>query len=289
MINNVKARLAQLITLVAWYLTEFSMRWHMRESLRGPAVSGIDPKVSEAVNLLRAQGLVRLDHLKELISSPEYQLAFANVIDSIEQTGPGESLNAPAPWQSLKYTEFGFDSKLQTISANNPFEWDSIFLEISLDPTILKIVDAYFGQSGVLQQSIVSRYLPNASVDGQGSWQWHHDGWGPKLNAMFLFSDVGSEDQYMSYALGSHRRLRSHRSNLQSRSSAKQAIEEANLGFFDCTGEKGTVFLFDSNGLHSGRRSIKSSRDSLITSFNVGRYLWPLKVKADDFGKLGWR
>jgi hypothetical protein len=96
---------------------------------------------------------------------------------------------------------------------------------------------------------------------------------------MFLFTDVGEGDQYMTFLEGSHlhvhnldRCRNSRYEEREVRSLFPHAMERR------CTGDAGTVFIFDSNGLHRGNRSTGRHRDTLITNYNAGRYLWAFEV-----------
>jgi len=157
---------------------------------------------------------------------------------------------------------------------------------ISTDPLILGVIARYLRRPFYLQQAIAARYLPMEAADF-GSFQWHHDAWGRKINVMFLFTDVTDLDQHMTFLEGSHQAYHNLDRCRNSRFTEDEVLERfPGTARTRCTGGAGTVFIFDSNGLHRGNRSTGRHRDTLITSFNGGRYVWSFDVPASHQGAL---
>jgi hypothetical protein len=207
------------------------------------------------------------------------QSAFAEMVSRIESAPNGpQKLSPPGYLPQTLYLEDENNHEARTICANNPFKHVPEFLSLSTDPLILGVIARYLRRPFYLQQSVASRYLPMEPKDF-GSFQWHHDAWGRKVNVMFLFTDVGDRDQYMAYVEGSHR----HYHNFDRCRNSRFGEEEVRNLFpgashMRCTGAAGTVFVFDSNGMHRGNRRTGRHRDTLITSFNAGRYVWTFDV-----------
>ena len=227
------------------------------------------------ISELKLNGITKIENLFTKEEIGRLSKIASKVFLEIESGLVGKEKNSPNGYlPSTPYLEHGVDKVADTVFAHNPFIWDEIFIKISLHPQILRLAQEYIGRKFYLQQSILSRYYPKKPGEF-GSFQWHHDAWGKKLNVMFLFTDVGEEDQFMTYIKGSHQRFYNLERCRNSRFTEDE-IDRLFTGFerMKCIGKAGTIFLFDSNGMHRGNRSLSRYRDSLITSFNAGRYIW---------------
>ncbi len=261
------------------------------------------------INLeLREKGIVKIDSkalsgYEDLKNFNRVTADFKELIAYIENNPPGPQKLAPAGYlPSTIYREWEVNKSGATVHAHDPFKFKPELLSLAIHPFILALLSKYFRRKFYLQQSIASRYYPMSPAEF-GSFQWHHDGWGKKINVMILLSDVSDDDQYMTFVEGSHRYIYNF-----DRCSNSRFTEEEVLNLFPnnshkkCTGEAGTIYIFDSNGMHRGNRSLGRARDSLITSFNAGRYIWdfelnsgfktrlnPLQVKfVDSCSKIKW-
>lgn len=204
-----------------------------------------------------------------------------DLISYIENSPPGTQKLSPRGYlPSTVYREWECDSSARTVHAHDPFKFIPQLLSIAVHPLILALMSRYFGKKFYLQQAIASRYYPMSPADF-GSFQWHHDAWGKKINVMILFSEVTEEDQYMTYVEGSHKYIYD-----AERCSNSRFTEEDVQRLFrgnthrKCTGDAGTIYIFDSNGMHRGNRSLGRARDSLIISYNAGRYIWDFEASS---------
>jgi len=87
---------------------------------------------------------------------------------------------------------------------------------------------------------------------------------------MWLLTDVPEGGQRMSYVLGSHRQRRHFSSYRETRFSDEQARRCGPV--LECAGPAGTVFLFDTNGIHRGNRNRGPLRDTVTGQYSAGRY-----------------
>lgn len=145
-----------------------------------------------------------------------------------------------------------------------------------MDDKIRSGISDYIGKRMFFQQAILSRYYPR-EPEKFSSFQWHHDAHGKKINVMILLTDVGINDQRMSYVKKSHKEYR----NIEKCKNSRISDEEVNslgLDIFECCGKAGDAFIFDSNGIHSGNRSLTKIRDSIIVQYNAGRYQWSFDI-----------
>lgn len=186
----------------------------------------------------------------------------------------------------VEYPEQGHDKDSNITFSNNPFKYGKDFLNLALDDGILGVVASYIGKKFMLQQAIASRYYPFEKRDF-GSWQWHHDAWGRKINVMILLTDVTEEDQYMNYMRRSHKKYHSYeRTTINDRFTEAEVQNFSKEPAFKCIGPAGTVFIFDANGFHRGNRSLGAARDSIIIQYTAGRYLWDFDIPAQLLEKL---
>jgi len=289
-VNPVRARIAN----AAHIAREMAYR-RPRSFGTTDAVTSAQPERAAALaGELARKGIVTLADYLVGERLGRAQAAFEAMVARIQagRNGP-EKISPPGYLPQTVYLEDETNPEARTICANNPFRHAPEFLNLSTDPLILEIVARYLRRPFYLQQSIASRYLPMPPKDF-GSFQWHHDAWGRKVNVMFLFTDVGDKDQHMTFIEGSHL----HYHDLDRCRNSRFEGHEVDRMFpgakrVRCTGSAGTVFIFDSNGMHRGNRSTGRHRDTLITNFNAGRYVWEFEVPASfrnslDEGQLAF-
>ena len=87
---------------------------------------------------------------------------------------------------------------------------------------------------------------------------------------MVLLTDVGEEDQYMTYAEGTHRLFHPYQRFVHSRVREDELVAySGHAPIFKATGRAGDVILFDSNGLHSGNRTNGHTRDIYLACYST--------------------
>ena len=234
---------------------------------------------------LKERGIVLLrDHVSgELLSTMQQQ--FDNMVDEIRNSPPGAELPIPEGHYEGTYCEEKEDAETQSVFTYEPFRKAPSLLQIALNPLILEMVSLYFGKKTMLHQVVAARYLPMPTKDF-GSWQWHHDAWGKRINVMLLLTDVSAEDQYMSYMAGSHRLIHPLERYSNSRYTEDEVRSYANFERVDCIAPAGSVWVFDSNGFHRGNRSEGAHRDALISHYSSGRYIWKMEIPRESTSGL---
>ena len=153
-------------------------------------------------------------------------------------------------------------------------------MDVALDGLVRRIAGSYFGDDLVLQNADAVRLYPTKPRDFD-AFQWHHDGRGPKINAMILLSDVTAADQAMTYLAGSHKVERdlSSDNNHSAAEIDQLSAEDPALQLVACTGSAGTVIIFDANGLHRGNRSMGAVRDTLMVRYLTdAAHCWEIEV-----------
>lgn len=206
---------------------------------------------------------------------------FNDMTKIIEEAQPSPEKLTPAGGRlhpRSPYREYAYDEKMHMTFTFDPFKYGKAFLDLAVDELIVSVVGKYIGKKFMLQQSTVARYYP-LDRNNFGSWQWHHDSWGRKINVMILLTDVTLQDQYMSFQKGSHSLYHSYEKTVKNdRFTEAEVAAIPNLEKFDCIGKAGTVFIFDANGIHRGHRSMGAIRDTVINQYTAGRYLWGFDI-----------
>lgn len=234
-------------------------------------------KVRPVMQTLRRDGFVMVPGFLEGQRLQRMQAGFSRMIQEIEVAPVRPEQPAPPPWEHTTYREQGHDPEIETTFTHDPFQYEQGFLETALDEFILDVVARYFGKRSMLHQAIASRYYPTTKREF-GSWQWHHDAWGKRINVMLLLTDVTEKDQFMSYMKGSHRLVHSKERYLNSRFTEAEVTQYRGFERADCIAPAGTLFIFDPNGFHRGNRSLGACRDTLISSYSCGRYIWKFTI-----------
>lgn len=234
-------------------------------------------RMLQLVNTLCKDGIVILPEFVRGEQLKKMKREFGSMIQKIESSPPSEEMAMPKPWEKNTYREQAFDTDLEVTYTNNPFRLSPELLKIAVNDYIVDIVSRYFSKKCMLHQAVAHRYYPTEKRDF-GSWQWHHDGWGKRINALVILTDVTEHDQYMSYMKGSHRLIHSYNKNINSRFTEAEVKAHPEFERVDCLCPAGTVFLIDPNGMHRGNRSMGAHRDTLISSYSCGRYIWNFDI-----------
>ncbi|HEV8289412.1 MAG TPA: hypothetical protein VGQ00_00455 [Candidatus Norongarragalinales archaeon] len=146
------------------------------------------------------------------------------------------------------------------------------------DPTILALIAHYLGGPVVLSNWRGYRTEKSSPIRYR-AWDWHNDQKRKEIKLMMLLTPVSSKGQPMLYVKGSQK----HRWKLRTQADSKYSMLTANkLGhaIVECFGPAGTAIIFDTNGVHSGKRSLHEARN--VLSFNYtpasgGGSVFPIK------------
>ena len=153
--------------------------------------------------------------------------------------------------------------------SNNAFRHSAALARLCGHPDLLDVVDDYLGQPAHITRAVAMRYLPDDEKD-RDMFAWHHDMEDRRLKLFVLLTDVGPNDQYMSYVCGSHRLYHPYAMFLDNRCSLEYCREKlGRLEVFNTEGRAGDAFLFDSNGIHRGNRRPQGAvRDACFVEYS---------------------
>jgi hypothetical protein len=245
-------------------------------SLARSTPADMAPLVAE----LRREGIVFLPGYLSGERLAACQRDFEELVERI-RTGP-PTPRQPMPWRYFPATYTEHEHHVPGVEMTyscDPFRSSKALLDVVLDEHLLGIVARYFNRKFKMGEAGIHRIYPMPPRDFS-SFQWHHDGLGPHVKVMALLTDVGPNDQYMSYLKGTHRmRHGYHIHDGKSRISLDDiATRFARYEKVDCTGPAGTVIVFDDNGIHRGNRNQGAVRDNLVGCYCPGSTSWPLHV-----------
>ncbi len=160
--------------------------------------------------------------------------------------------------------KFGWYMRYSPVDEHNQQVFDRKlacqFKTMLFDPRLLRIIEAYWGKPVGLKEFDGKRLLPG---DGK-NWdagRWHHDGKHKQVRAMILLTDVSGYDQHMESVATTHKKDRPEGNIYSSRVMSGARV-------VPCLGNAGTVILFDTNGLHRGKRvPYGRMRDTLMPRY----------------------
>lgn len=182
----------------------------------------------------------------------------------------------------ITLSEAYVDPAVGVYSSNEPFTISRALLEVCLKPELVALINGYLGKRAYITQAVGLRIKPHEET-GFGSFQWHHDAWGKRINMMIILTEVGEGDQHMSYAKGSNHLHHSYGKFVNSRySEAEFAKHCAGMEVLKCYARPGDIYVFDSNGLHSGNRSMGRTRDTFIIHYTrVWQAVWAHRIPRE--------
>jgi hypothetical protein len=174
------------------------------------------------------------------------------------------------------------DPEARLYASNEPFAISRALLEVCLKPGLVALIDGYLGKRAYITQGIALRIDPHPQT-GFGSFQWHHDAWGKRINMMIILTEVGASDQHMTYAKGSHALRHSYEKYANSRYSADEFAKHCSgMEVLACVAQPGDIYIFDSNGLHSGNRSMGRVRDTFIIHYTrMWQAVWAHRIPPE--------
>ena len=146
----------------------------------------------------------------------------------------------------------------------------------------------YLGKPAFIHRAQGLRYPPGPE-QSTIQFHWHHDVEEKRFKIMVVLTDVGDEDQYMGYVLGSHRLFHPYPmffSNDCGLDYCRQHLPQIEI--FRGTGKAGDIIIFDSNGAHCGNRSASARvRDVFIVAYTADKtYTWGADIDRTIFSRL---
>ena len=240
----------------------------------------LQPPYTEHLAELKRDGITRLsgqiapDTLAALKADFE-----RNFIERLNASRPA----ADSAAGDMTVADDYLDTDAGIYASNEPFAISRALLEICLKTELVALINSYLGKRAYITQGVAARYQPHPRT-GFGSFQWHHDAWGKRINMMIILTQVGEADQYMTYAKGSHRLRHSYDKYVNSRYTSDELAQHCGgePEIRRCLASPGDIYIFDSNGLHSGNRTSGLARDTFILEYTrLAHAVWAHRVPKE--------
>ena len=236
------------------------------------------PRYRQHLAELRRDGITRLSGEIQPEMLAELQKAFAEFTARLDRGG-----RSSAHYDGdITVTDEYYDPEGLQYSSNEPFTFCRALIEVCLKPQLTSLINAYLGKRAYITQGVAYRINPNPTT-GYSSFQWHHDAWGKRINMMIVLTEVGEGDQHMTYAKGSHRFHHPYDKYLHTRFSREEfAARCGHLEVLNCYAKPGDIYIFDSNGLHSGNRTIGKTRDTFVIEYTrLSSAVWAHRIPPE--------
>ena len=221
-----------------------------------------DPTVQRVLAQLRQSGIVRIPGGVDPATLAQLRDDFAGTIADLDR------------WRADGREYQHYDEEMyywpedRAYISNNAFKHSAALARFCCSSPIVDIARLYLEKPAYIQRAVAMRYLP-ADVREHEMFRFHHDITERRLKVMVLLTDVGDDDQHMSYVEGSHELY--HPYDMYFANACPTSYCERRVGrldVFTTTGRAGDVFLFDSNGAHCGNRSAGGRvRDAYFVEF----------------------
>jgi len=234
------------------------------------------PQQRELVRRLRRDGIVKLPWRVDPETLADMQRGFELMSASAEAKRAGKSdEDIRRARRESQYDDEGscaYDEEWESFICNDPLMFSHGLARFAMSDDLVGIINSYYRRQATLSRSIAMRFYPKDRPRGVFGWAWHHDGWGRKLNAMVLLTEVGDEDQCMTFKKGTHRFIHGIET-MSDRTLTDEQVERDLAGYetVRATGSPGDVWVFDTNGWHSANSANTRTRDVFVLMYYCDR------------------
>ena len=279
---SVKTKLNKALLKTASYVRERRIRMPSLPFLLSPGRKKARTAEQRAlVQQIRRDGIVKIPDLVKPEWLADMQAGMERMVEVADarQAEVAALADDPDRYEAAKVatrrasytTEHGscyYDDDYEFYACHDPFYFSTGLARFAVSDELMPIINSYYRKQGLLARGILHRLQPKLRPRGLYGFVWHHDGWGRKVNAMILLTEIGDGDQHMAYKKGTHRAYRGFRRfDPATFSDEEVARDFAGHETFRCTGNPGDVFVFDSNGLHSAVATEGRVRDTCVFMF----------------------
>lgn len=179
-------------------------------------------------------------------------------------------------------------SDARAFVTNNAFRHSAQLVRFCCRAEIQEAARLYLGRPPFVQRAVAMRYLAGPATESD-MFAWHHDLEDKRFKVMILLTDVGPDDQHMSYVCGSQALFHPYRMFRENACDLEYCREQlGEIEIFDAIGNAGDVFLFDTNGAHRAvRRATGRIRDVYCVELNASRAnIWGGDVDASVLAEM---
>jgi hypothetical protein len=257
-------------------------RYHRRTFHRDTA-SGSSPLAARWAADLERDGIVKVSGL----IPPDVLATMREEFETFARRLEAKAANGEGRRRHYDEEEHVWPEE-QAYVTNNAFKYSNALTRFCADDTLVEAARRYVGAEPSIQRALAMRYLP-CTVAETDMFGWHHDMEEKRCKVMILLTDVGEQDQAMSYVIGSHKLFHPYLMFVRNPCRldyCRKHMEDITI--FNAYGEAGDVFLFDTNGAHRGnRRESAAIRDVYLVEYSADQSnVWGGDIDPDVFGDL---
>jgi hypothetical protein len=210
--------------------------------------ASLSPAAEAYVERLRQDGIVALDR------------NFADLADYVRDRYFAASFELP-PDSPLRANGLQISHSVSLA--------DTRLHDVLFDPEICAVVCNYYGRQAYYRDNpTVHKERTARGSKPLISGVFHSDSY-RQISFVLLLGDLTEADTHMEYAVGSHR----HRQPSYDRAQIDQDAVSREFKLAHVVGRKGTLYIFDTEGLHRGAYHRDASRE--IVHVNVTPGAWP--------------
>ena len=267
------------LKMLASQVRERRLRMPSPFFLLSPASTKVrTPELRHLAQQMRRDGIVKLQGFIDPETLADMQAGIERMVTTMDERRKKDpdydaNVGKKAPGELYPHsedsTESWYDHKLGFYSSLDAFKYSTGLARFATSDKMVSLVNSYYRKQAYITRAMAFRNLPLKRPRGCLQYIWHHDNWGRKVDATVILSEIGENDQYVSYKKGSHRL---YHGNRVVRSGPNYSDEEIERDFPEyetlrCTGKPGDVYLFDANGLHTANSSEGRIRDIFLLMY----------------------
>lgn len=271
------------------------MRGVLRDSVTMLKYATPDPffqygRMSDTANgwyeTFRRDGIIKIEDNADFVAVADY--IEKTYFEFMEREGNSVFRNGPLafPWNDSRFVQDSNKERYRSggteISCSISFR-DPGCAPLLLNPDLIAMLCAYYGRQPYYRNQPLVQKISFRGDNIIDNGQIHVDHL-HQVSFMLLVSDVTDAHTHMKYCVGSHRRNVLKQGILMPLDKCKDLSEGYSV--LDCTGKKGTLFVFDAGGFHRANYMANSSRKMLHCNITTGHHLGQFVDKKDGWQQL---
>jgi hypothetical protein len=224
-------------------------------------------EVASHVSHLERDGIFKLSGLVDVAQLAQMQRDFSRRVRHLRLASVFSRKKRFSHYDQEEY----WDRKQRAYVTNDALACSPALLALCCNPIVIETANYYLRKPGHIKRTYGMRYLPSEPIRSK-QFGWHHDMEDRQLKLMIILTDIGEDDQYMTYVRASHNAYHPYSRFLKNPLDfdyCQTYLDEIDV--VRTIGQAGDIFFFDSNGMHCGNRSLGRVRDALFVEFTADR------------------
>lgn len=246
-----------------------------------PQVSS-SSKAREWLEQMRSSGIVKIEEEKFSEVAGYLNSKYFSKLEggclNLEGRDLGSSDLFAVDVNDPRYEKWGVEIKC-VISFKDP-----VLSQLVLHSDLTNMLYNYFKRQPYYRnQPVLQKVSYREGQDPQGDDSFHVDNL-HQISVMLLISDQTERDTHMEYALGSNRRPVLRQGIYISHAEARERARD--FPIFKCIGKKGTLFVFDTSGIHRRYLLPGNPRKMLHLNVTTGHHMAACRENLKNWREL---